>query len=98
MTGQLPTLERRGEVFVLNLGDGENRLSGPWLAAVNDALDEVEGTDGPRALVTAAQGKFWSNGLDLDWLGAHPEEIPAFTEGMRQLYARLLTAPFATAA
>ena len=30
--------------------------------------------DGPRALVTAATGKFFSNGLDLDWLSAHADQ------------------------
>lgn len=94
----LPKLERRDAVFFLNLGDDENRLSGPWLDAVNAALDEVEAADGPRALITKASGKFWSNGLDLDWLGANAAAIPSFSAGMRQLYARLLSAPFATVA
>jgi enoyl-CoA hydratase/carnithine racemase len=97
-TPALPRLERRDAVFFLDLGDGENRLNGPWLDAVNAALDEVEAADGPRALITKASGKFWSNGLDLDWLGANATALPGFAAGMRQLYARLLSAPFATAA
>jgi len=52
----MPTLERVDEVFVLDIGDTENRFDPDWLAAVGAALDEVERTDGPRALVTAATG------------------------------------------
>lgn len=58
----MPTLDRTGEVFVLNLGDTENRFHPGWLAEVDAQLDRVEAADGPRALVTTAAGKFFSNG------------------------------------
>ena len=45
-------LERHGAGFVLDLGDGENRLDAELLAGFGAALDEVERSDGPRALVT----------------------------------------------
>lgn len=70
----MPTLDRQDDVLVLDLGDGENRFHPDWLASVNAALDEVENTEGPRALVTAATGKFYSNGLDLEWLSAHADQ------------------------
>jgi enoyl-CoA hydratase/carnithine racemase len=69
----MPTLERHDTVFVLDLGDTENRFHPDWLGAVDAALDEVERAHAPSALVTAATGKFFSNGLDLDWLSAHPD-------------------------
>ena len=47
-------LTRAGDVFVLNLGDSENRLHPDWLSGVHKALDEVEAAEGPRALVTTA--------------------------------------------
>jgi Delta3-Delta2-enoyl-CoA isomerase len=59
----MPTLDRQDNVFVLTLGDGENRFHPDWVVSVNEALDEIEKADGPRALVTAATGKFYSNGL-----------------------------------
>ena len=68
----MPTLDRDDNVFVLDLGDGENRLHPDWIASVNAALDQAQNADGPRALVTAATGKFYSNGLDLEWLSAQP--------------------------
>ena len=76
MLTRMPYLERDGDVFVLHLGDrdvevSENRFHPDRLAAIHSLLDEVEAHDGPAALVTAATGKFWSNGLDIDWVGAN---------------------------
>lgn len=83
-------LTRDGDVFVLDLGETENRFTPDSLAAIGAALDEVEAADAPRALVTAARGKFWSNGLDLDWMGAHPEEITGYVGQVQELLARVL--------
>lgn len=89
----MPTLSRHDDVFVLDLGDTENRFHPDWVAAVDAALDEVEAAPGPRALVTTATGKFFSNGLDLDWLGAHPDEYEGYLGTVEQLLARVLTLP-----
>jgi Delta3-Delta2-enoyl-CoA isomerase len=74
----LPSLHRDGDVFVLTLGDGENRFNADSLDAIEACLDEVQAAAAPRALVTTASGKIWSNGLDLDWMGANQEQIAAF--------------------
>jgi enoyl-CoA hydratase/carnithine racemase len=89
----VPQLDRDGDVFVLDLGDGENRFAPDFVGAVTAALDEVVAADGPRALVTRATGKFWSNGLDLDWLGSHPEQAGAFVDDVHALLARVLSLP-----
>ncbi|WP_163511913.1 enoyl-CoA hydratase-related protein [Fodinicola acaciae] len=94
----MPRLERDGEVFVLNLGDGENRFHPDWLVAVDEALDEVEKADGPKALVTTATGKFYSNGLDLDWIGANFDRIADHLGRVHGLFARLLEFPVPTVA
>jgi Delta3-Delta2-enoyl-CoA isomerase len=94
----MPKLDRHDDVFVLDLGDTENRFHPDWLAAVGAALDEVERTDGPRALVTAATGKFFSNGLDLDWLGAHPDQHEDYVRDVHALLARVLALPVITVA
>ncbi|MGY1811604.1 enoyl-CoA hydratase-related protein [Blastococcus sp. SYSU D00820] len=94
----MPTLDRTDDVFVLDLGDTENRFSPDWLTAVETALDEVERAEGPRALVTAATGKFFSNGLDLEWLFAHPEEHRDYVFRVHQLLARFLALPVPTVA
>ena len=61
-------LSRDGDVFVLRMDAGENRFHPNFVAAWNRALDEVEKSEGPKALVTIGSGKFYSNGLDLDWM------------------------------
>jgi enoyl-CoA hydratase/carnithine racemase len=94
----VPTLARQDNVFVLDLGDGENRFHPDWIAAVNAALDEVEKAEGPRALVTAATGKFYSNGLDLDWLFAHADRNEEYVTSVHALFARLLSLPVVTVA
>jgi enoyl-CoA hydratase/carnithine racemase len=94
----VPKLSRDGEVFVLHLGDGENRLHPDWIAEFNAGLDEVEAAEGPRALVTTASGKIWSNGLDLDWLQANPSEGGAYLASVHELFARMLSLPLPTVA
>src|SRR5690349_7980651 len=94
----MPTLERQDDVFVLDIGDTENRFHPDWLASVNGLLDEVEKADGPRALVTAATGKFFSNGLDLEWLLAHGEQALAYVSGVQEFLARVLALPVVTVA
>ncbi|WP_349535788.1 enoyl-CoA hydratase/isomerase family protein [Rhodococcus rhodochrous] len=99
----MPYLERDGDVFVLHLGDrdvevSENRFHPDRLAAIHSLLDEVEAHDGPAALVTAATGKFWSNGLDIDWVGANLPDLPGYLDSVHDLYVRLLTFPAATVA
>jgi enoyl-CoA hydratase/carnithine racemase len=94
----MPTLTRTGDVFVLDIGDTENRFHPDWLAAVDDALTEVEAADGPKALVTSATGKFWSNGLDLDWLGQHADAFQSYVTSVQGLLARVLALPAPTVA
>jgi enoyl-CoA hydratase/carnithine racemase len=94
----MPTLDRQDAVFVLDLGDSENRFHPDWMSSINTLLDEVEKADGPRALVTTASGKIWSNGLDLEWLMEHPERFPAYTSNVHGLFARFLSLPLVTVA
>ena len=89
----MPDLDRDGEVFLLDLGDDENRFNPEWVSAVTALLDEVAAAEGPRALVTRASGKFWSNGLDLAWMGEHPDSAGAFVQDVHALFARVLSLP-----
>jgi enoyl-CoA hydratase/carnithine racemase len=92
-------LRREEEVYILNFGRGENRFNRPFVDAVNAALDEVERSKGPAALVTTGGGKFYSNGLDLDWMtGDGVSELDSFAGEVDRLYVRVLLFPMATAA
>lgn len=86
----IPTVSRDGELFVLDLGEGENRLDANWVEAVEAALGEAEAAEAPRALVTVASGKFWSNGLDLEWMGANGERVEEFIGRLHALFAAFL--------
>ncbi|KJE20171.1 enoyl-CoA hydratase/carnithine racemase [Frankia torreyi] len=95
----MPKLERDGEVFVLHLDpDDENRFHPDRLAAVEAALDEVDAAAGPRALVTVGGGKFWSTGLDLDWLLSNADRSAAYLDRVHALFARTLASPVVTVA
>ncbi|MDT5210065.1 MAG: hypothetical protein QOF67_2480 [Mycobacterium sp.] len=90
-------LEITDDVAVLNLGDDENRFSPEWLAGVNGFLDRIEAGEA-KALVTTGSGKFYSNGLDLDWLAAHSDQGDWYLGQVHQLLARVLVAPVPTVA
>ena len=90
-------LEITDEVAILNLGDDENRFSPDWLADVNRFLDRIESGEA-KALVTTGSGKFYSNGLDLDWLAAHGDQSDWYVAEVQKLLARVLVAPVPTVA
>ena len=95
----MPALTRSGDVFVLDIGDSENRFDADWLADMGRLLDEVEQADSPRALVTCGSGKFYSNGLDLDGLaGQDAGGLSAYVGRVHALLARLLAFPAPTVA
>jgi enoyl-CoA hydratase/carnithine racemase len=94
----MPSLDRDGDVYLLDLGDDENRFNPDWVGAVEALLDEVAGAPEPRALVTTARGKIWSNGLDLEWMGANTDQVPAFVPRVHALFARMLALPVPTVA
>jgi enoyl-CoA hydratase/carnithine racemase len=94
----MPTLDRQDDVYLLDLGGDENRFHPDWLAEVGTLLDEIAKSDEPRALVTKATGKFWSNGLDLEWLFAHPDDYTEYSRNVHGLLARMLSLPVVTVA
>ena len=93
-------LEREGNVFVLRFAAGENGFRPASLAAWHAALDEVESAGSPAALVTTGDGKFYSNGLDLEWLLSRQDaaERDAYIPSVLGLMARVLTFPTITVA
>jgi Delta3-Delta2-enoyl-CoA isomerase len=83
-------LESRGPVWVVRMDDGENRFNRTSIDAWHRALDQVEATDGPMAMVTTGTGKFYSNGLDLDWLAGAGDEAVGFIDDVHRLLGRVL--------
>ena len=91
------TLDRDGDVWVLTMDDGENRFNRASIDELIDAVLTVAASDGPCALVTTGSGKFYSNGLDLDWLMAG-EGTDGFIEEVHRLFGRVLGFPAFTVA
>lgn len=91
-----PTLNYRGTIAVLELGADENRFSPQWLDMINTHLDTVETQ--AQGLVTTGIGKFYSNGLDLDWLGANTDRGEWYVGTVQKLFARILAFPLPTLA
>ena len=92
-----PTFSWDDKIAILDLGEDENRFSPEFLDAISAQLDELE-AGGAQGLVTTARGKFYTNGLDLDWLTAHPEQMQSYVARVQALLARVLTLPMPTAA
>jgi len=93
-------VKKEGDVFILTMQSGENRLNRTFIEAMNQALDGVEQSSGPAALVTTGgEEKFYSNGMDLAWLAGDGEkERPQFVKSVLKLLGRLVAFPMPTVA
>jgi enoyl-CoA hydratase/carnithine racemase len=93
------TVARDGEVAVVTLASGENRFHPDLLDALESALSDLEKADSPLAVVLTGDGKFFSNGLDLEYLaGATAEAQQANLSRVHHLFARVLGFPGFTVA
>jgi enoyl-CoA hydratase/carnithine racemase len=83
-------LQRRGQVAIITMSDGENRFNRDSITAWHATLDELQRTEGPLAVVTTGTGKFYSNGLDLAWMGEHPDDAIDLVADVHRLFGRVL--------
>jgi enoyl-CoA hydratase len=83
--------EKQDGVAILTMNyERENRFNPDFLAAMMQGLDEAEKDPAVRAIVvTGGDPKFFSNGLDLDWLAAHADDMDQVLA-----YLRLVNAMF----
>ncbi len=96
-------LTKEGEVFTITLNDGENRWNTTFVREFGAALDKVEASEGPAALVTTSSDpKFFSNGLDLEWRASEGEhrggDREVFGDEFMKLMGRIITLPVPTVA
>ncbi|KAI5060032.1 hypothetical protein GOP47_0024452 [Adiantum capillus-veneris] len=80
------------------MGDGEHRLNPNSIAEIENALDEVEIDASICALVTTNEGKFYSNGLDFDFLRSNPDKHTHLIVVFQKLLKRILCFPIPTVA
>jgi enoyl-CoA hydratase/carnithine racemase len=100
MSMSIVDLKKEGDVFILTMQSGENLFNRTFIDAMNQALDAVEKSSGPAALVTiGGEEKFYSNGLDLTWLtGDGEKERPQFVKSVLKFLGRVLAFPMPTVA
>ncbi|OMO58921.1 Crotonase superfamily [Corchorus capsularis] len=96
------TLEKLGNLFILIItGEDQHRLNPARIDAIRSALDRVRadpGSHSSSALITTAQGKFFSNGFDLDWAHSSPDRFGLMSSKLRALIIELLCFPMPTIA
>jgi enoyl-CoA hydratase/carnithine racemase len=86
-------IDWRDRVAVVRWRDGENRLHRASVDRWHAVLDELEAVEGPLALVVVGEGRFFSNGLDLDALAADRDAARAVVDDVHRLFGRLLLFP-----
>ncbi len=93
-------VEQREADIVVTMGSEEQRIQLDFLERMNAALDRAETLGASAgALVVTADGKFWSNGLDVGTIAAYShEQQHEFMRHFRHLLGRLVTFPMPTVA
>lgn len=85
-------LTRDGDVHVLTLtnGVGENRFTADVVREYETVLDTLDACEGNTALVvTSSDPKFWSNGINLQWITTQPADyFPEFARMLDHLFLR----------
>nr|GLL40243.1 enoyl-CoA delta isomerase 1, peroxisomal-like [Ipomoea trifida] len=95
------TLEKRGNIFILTLtGEADHRLNPTLIDSITAAVRRARSeATAPSALITTAQGKFFSNGYDLKWAKQDMERrAKIMSSKLRLLVAELINLPMPTIA
>ncbi|MGB3696124.1 MAG: enoyl-CoA hydratase/isomerase family protein [Gordonia sp. (in: high G+C Gram-positive bacteria)] len=74
----------------------ENRFGREWMARVADLTDEAVAARKP--LIISATGKFFTNGLDTDYIFSGAEPLPSYLDAVHALYAKVISAATPTIA
>jgi enoyl-CoA hydratase/carnithine racemase len=91
-------VDRVGEVALATWSDGENRLNLDTVGALEELAEQLERSGGPSALVLTGDGKFFSNGLDLDRFAGDADALGATVARFEVLLGRLYVLPAYTVA
>ena len=86
-------VEHDDDVAIVRWQDGENRFNRASVARWHQVLDELEVIEGPLAVVVVGEGKFFSNGLDLDSFSDDPGAADEVVTQVHRLLGRMLVLP-----
>lgn len=85
-------LKKKGPIYVLTLTNGANAntLTADVIDEYHAVLDKVESTsENASFLLTSDDPKFWSTGINLDWLNKQPPDyFPIFARLLDKLFLR----------
>eukprot|EP01096_Ripella_sp_DP13-Kostka_P014050 TRINITY_DN622_c0_g1_i1.p1 TRINITY_DN622_c0_g1~~TRINITY_DN622_c0_g1_i1.p1 ORF type:complete len:263 (-),score=99.33 TRINITY_DN622_c0_g1_i1:98-865(-) len=94
-----------GSVFVIHMKNGENRFNPTFVSRLHELLDRVEAEQAKNdregkggALVFVGEGKFFSNGLDLNYVMSGEGKIEDIVWIFQKVCARLYSFPIPTVA
>lgn len=76
-------------VAVLVMDNGENRFNGPFVESLLEAMDKIDGMSDIRVLILTGSGKFFTNGLNLQWIGSNSDAYSKFRSRMNEFFYRL---------
>ena len=91
--------EKDGTVAVIRLNNGENRQNLAFGEAMNQILEDITRDPAVTAcVITSTDEKYWSLGIDVDWLGRqfqeqHFDVIRKFMYTMNAVFKNLLLLP-----
>lgn len=72
-------LHRDGNIFTLTMNDGENRWNTTFVRGFAEALDEIEASEGPAAVVTtSSDGKSFR--MDFGMVAGLIHDVPTVKE------------------
>lgn len=93
------SLHKIENVAVIVMNRGQNKINDDFINAMNTLLDEVESNESYAGLITTGVGKFYSTGMDLEWLvGLSKEEMNSFIANLWKFLRRFMTFPVPTIA
>lgn len=85
------TLTEEGRIFTLSLNRGECRINPTSIELISEALGVVERDSDHKALVIVGAGKFFCNGLDVEWMLQNGKEAAdAMVQSYWGILARIL--------
>eukprot|EP00427_Karlodinium_veneficum_P021041 CAMPEP_0169107300 /NCGR_PEP_ID=MMETSP1015-20121227/24807_1 /TAXON_ID=342587 /ORGANISM="Karlodinium micrum, Strain CCMP2283" /LENGTH=254 /DNA_ID=CAMNT_0009168819 /DNA_START=58 /DNA_END=822 /DNA_ORIENTATION=- len=82
-------VDGESHVLTLTLDRGECRIHPESIQLLSEALEVVEKAPHPKALVITGTGKFFCNGLDVEWMAKHADSS-SMIESFWRFLARLL--------
>ncbi|CAL1542013.1 unnamed protein product [Lymnaea stagnalis] len=93
------SLYHSNDIAIIVIDRGENRLNKEFVTSFNILLDDVEKNDTCKGLITTGAGKFYGNGLDLEWMATlQQDDLLIFFYSLSSLLKRILYFPLPTLA